>query len=244
MTLTHFLRLHVRKYGLDVRRADYKAIELLRLAKQLEVNNCDVVLDVGANTGQFASGLFEEGYYDGEIISFEPLPDAHDRLVAKAQTYRAKGKNWRVAPPVAVGAAVMAAQFHVSDNSVSSSLAPIMQAHLDASPLSMVTKHINVDIRPLDLLVDDLGIDSKNIFLKMDTQGTEQDVLAGALPIMDRISGIRIELSVVNLYLGQLLYPEMDKKLRDLGFQLWDLIGEFRHPSSLKLLQFDGIYFR
>src|SRR5438309_11126280 len=104
MTLLHYLRLQVRKYGLDVRRADYEAVEMSRLAKQLQVNNCTVVLDVGANTGQFASGLFDEGYYDGEIISFEPLPDAHDRLVAKEQAYRAKGKYWRVASPVDVGA--------------------------------------------------------------------------------------------------------------------------------------------
>jgi FkbM family methyltransferase len=244
MTFLHSLRISARKFGLEVRRADYHAIESLRLAKQLRENDCDVVLDVGANVGQFASELFDDGRYEGEIVSFEPIADAYGHLAAKAEKYRTKGKNWRVGPRLAIGADVSSATFHISGNSVSSSLALMMESHVQATPESKLTAHVEVDVRPLSLLVDELKIDSRKIFLKMDTQGTEHDVLTGALPIMDRIAGIKVELSIIDLYHGQRLYPELDRLVRESGFQMWDLIGGFRHPSSSQLLQFDAIYFR
>ncbi len=244
MTLLHSLRIHARKAGLEVRRADQYAIESLRLAKQLHGNGCDVVLDVGANVGQFATDLFDEGGYEGEIVSFEPIPQAHSQLASSAAAYSRRGKKWRAGPRAAIGAEDRQEMLHISENIVSSSLAHIADAHIEAAPTTRVIGSIAVDVRTLHRLVTDLGIASNRIFLKMDTQGTEDQVLAGAKPIMDRIAGIKTELSVVELYLGQKLYPEMDKIITSLGFQLWDVVAGSRNLASLQMLQFDGVYFR
>jgi FkbM family methyltransferase len=244
MTLLHSLRIHARKAGLEVRKADYSAIESIRLAKQLHGNMCDVVLDVGANVGQFAAELFDEGGYRGEIVSFEPIPQAHARLASSAEAFRRRGRNWRAAPCVAVGDETRQSTLYISENIVSSSLAHIATAHLEAAPTTRVTGSIDVEVRTLQSLVTDLGITSNRIFLKMDTQGTEDQVLAGGAPIMDRIAGIKVELSAVELYEGQKLYPEMDDLIRGLGFQLWDVVAGARNHSSLQMLQFDGVYFR
>ena len=69
----------------------------------------DVVLDVGANTGQFAQALRAQGYH-GHIVSFEPLSDAHAALVAAADS----DPLWDVAERCAIGAQDGWAEINIS----------------------------------------------------------------------------------------------------------------------------------
>ena len=59
----------------------YPTPELDRRIKLLKHYNIDVVLDVGANIGQYASELRNIGY-SGRIISFEPTTAAFKKLEA------------------------------------------------------------------------------------------------------------------------------------------------------------------
>jgi FkbM family methyltransferase len=231
------------KVGIAARKANLNTLEGLRMATLLNENNVETVLDVGANKGQFGSELVDNDYR-GQVVSFEPLPDAHQKLAAAAARAQAKGKSWIVAQPVAVGAVAKQTQFHIAKNSISSSLLPMQELHVNAAPDSQFVRDITVNVRPLHDLVAALGIDSNRLFLKIDTQGTESDVIEGAMPIMDRIVGIKTELSLVELYSGQNLYHKMDTLLRGMGFVLWDVIPVFRNLTTGRLLQFDGVYFR
>ena len=60
--------------------AGYSMREFLEACRSF---GTDVILDVGANTGQFAQNLRDCGY-TGHLVSFEPLSDAHVRLVKAA----------------------------------------------------------------------------------------------------------------------------------------------------------------
>lgn len=73
--------------------------ETRSLVRILDHHGIDVVLDVGANVGQYAARL-RQGGWSGRIVSFEPLPDAHATLEAAA----APDALWEVAPRMALGA--------------------------------------------------------------------------------------------------------------------------------------------
>ena len=80
----------------------------------------DVVLDVGANEGQFAQQLRRCGYR-GRIVSFEPVSEVHARLAAMAAVDAA----WTVAPPLALGATSCEAAINVHAETTISSFLPI-----------------------------------------------------------------------------------------------------------------------
>lgn len=61
-------------------------------------------------------------------------------------------------------------------------------------------------------------------FLKIDTQGTELDILRGAERTLSKhVFGIEIEAEFVELYKGQALFADIDTFLRGKGFILFDL---------------------
>jgi len=236
--------MRLREAGIDIRWTNAESFEDERLVKALQANGVDTVLDIGANVGLFGTELFQDNGYNGEVISFEPLPDEHAVLCQKAARWRARGKKWRIAPPVAVGATSKKAVFHVAGNGQSSSLLEMTKAQTDVAPETSIVRQIDVTVRPLHELVDELDVKSGRLFLKIDTQGNEPDVLTGAEPIMDRVMGIKLELSTLELYDGLTPYYTLDQRLRKLGFVLWDVSPVFRNAQTAQLYQFDGLYIR
>jgi hypothetical protein len=61
---------------------------------------------------------------------------------------------------------------------------------------------------------------------------------------MERIMGLKIELSLVPLYEGQMLFNDLIDYVRTAGFDLWGLWPEFTDPRSGRLLQVDATFFR
>jgi FkbM family methyltransferase len=179
-----------RNLGLDVQRANHLTIPELRLVHFLACRKIHLVIDIGANTGQFARALFSNGY-TGRVISVEPIPATRQQLVAAARGRR----NWVIAPALALGAVSGSAQFHVAENSVSSLLRVVLQPHLAAAPLSRQIETIEVEVRRLDEMLEYLEVIDKRLYLKLDTRGTEDEVLDGAAGIFERVVGIQVELS-------------------------------------------------
>jgi hypothetical protein len=79
------VRKAFRRLGLEVHRIGGRPIEvpLPHVVRLLARENINLVLDVGANIGQFAYDLRRSGYC-GRIVSFEPLSAAHEKLSAWA----------------------------------------------------------------------------------------------------------------------------------------------------------------
>lgn len=240
-TVQRRLRKTVRRIArLDVQPVNSMTMPFNRLVETLRARAVRTVIDVGANDGGFASELFDAGY-TGKIISFEPLPDVWERLRQRATGF---GPHWIVAPCLALSDYSGAAAFHVSGNRVSSSLLPILSRTEKANPATRTVETISVNTARLDDVLAPLGAEGP-LFLKLDVQGAERAVLAGAERILrDETIGMHVELSLVPLYDGQALADDLIQFLAAQGFHLWDIVPGFRDPYTFQLLQYDGIFYR
>jgi FkbM family methyltransferase len=63
------------------------------------------------------------------------------------------------------------------------------------------------------------GID----FIKLDTQGAELDVLRGGERTLASVRALEVEVEFNPIYVGQPLFGDVDRFLRDRGFVLWKL---------------------
>jgi hypothetical protein len=82
------------------------------------------------------------------------------------------------------------------------------------------------------------------LFLKVDTQGYEEEVLAGADGIVNSVSAMQLEVSLAPLYQGA---PDLRRILdvcESLGFHLHGLIPGFYDEKTGRLLQVDGLFLR
>ncbi|OLP17113.1 hypothetical protein BST81_17305 [Leptolyngbya sp. 'hensonii'] len=222
-----------RAQAIDNRREGSKILKLLTL------HEIDLVLDVGANIGQYAKGLFQIGY-QGKIISFEPLSSAHAQLFLSSRNY----PNWEVAERGAIGHANGEVEIHISGNSESSSLLNILPAHVNAARKSAYVDSEVVRIFRLDELIGHRLADFRAPFLKIDTQGYEDRVLQGASGILPQIKGLYLEMSLMPLYEDQILFEEMLRTVNQMGFSLYDLVPGFFDYRTGRLLQVMGTFFR
>jgi hypothetical protein len=122
----------------------------------------------------------------------------------------------------------------------------MLDAHLSAAPNSAYLQKEKVPIRRLDDVLDDLlattTASGHTIFLKLDVQGYESHVLAGATEVLANTAALQLEMSLLPLYEGETLMPQMHANLTAQGFELWDLEPSFRDPATGRLLQVDGIF--
>jgi FkbM family methyltransferase len=211
----------------------------MQVALSLKRFAIDVVLDVGANQGQFARDLRDAGY-QGRIVSFEPLPDAHAALSAHAQG----DSKWTVHPPTAVGDFDGTIAINVAGNSVSSSVLPMLDAHAQAARNSAYVSSLQVPIARLDSLSASYVGQGDRVFLKIDTQGFEKQVLDGAPRTLRQACGVHCEMSIVELYAGQHLWKDMLARLEGNGFGLWSIQEGFTDERDGRSLQFDATLFR
>ena len=216
---------------------EYSTREFLRACASF---GTDLILDVGANRGQFARGMRACGY-TGHITSFEPLSDAHVQLVSEA----ADDALGDVVERCAVGAAAGEAQINVAGNSYSSSLLPMLDRHSRAAPGSAYQGAESCRVITLDDYIEGTLSDATVTFgLKCDTQGYEAQVLTGARRNLSRIKVIMCEMSLIPLYDGAPTMPELCRLLADAGYRCIAIGPEFEDPRTGELLQVNGIFVR
>jgi FkbM family methyltransferase len=227
-------------FGLDVRKRDSLDSEHCRLALQLTAYHVDLVLDIGANTGQWAQSLRQAGYA-GDMISFEPLSAAHDQLTRNAK----RDQRWKIAPRVALGEQNSEIEMNVAANSFSSSILPMLPMHLEGAPQSAYVASERAPMRTLDSLIGSVVPDvATRVFCKLDVQGYEARVLAGAEKLLKRIVGLQMEMSLAPLYEGQPTFRELLDAMARSEFDIHGFVPGFVDPKSGRMLQIDGVFFK
>jgi len=225
--------------GIEAHRFNPGSSKLARLMASLRTHEIDLVIDVGANEGQFAREL-RAGGYSGTIVSIEPMSVAHQRLSLASKGDAA----WQVHPRCALGANAGEIELNIAGNSVSSSVLPMLAKHREAAPESAYQARESVPLTTLDLIGPRYFEKARAPFLKIDTQGYEWQVLDGAHTILPGVRGLLMELSLVPLYEGQYLWRECIARLEAAGFVLWALEPVFVDGANGRTLQMDGLFFR
>jgi len=201
------LRKIIRAFGFELRRLE-PGRDLISFISSQSIS---VVLDVGANTGQFATDLRNSGY-DGKIVSFEPISDVFAQLAKNAEG----DQNWRVVN-AALGKRPGTALINVSEETVYSSILQQTDYAIESHPGARPTRQETIRLLPLDEAFDDPG---ERVLLKIDTQGYERDVLDGAPNTLRSVAAVWLELPIVHLYRGVWGLEEAVSYMSERGFVL------------------------
>ena len=210
-----------------------------RLVGVLAHHGITLVLDVGANVGQYAQRLRRAGY-DGRIVSFEPLSAAHAQL----QRAAAGDARWIVAPRLALGDCDVPLIVNVSAESDMSSALDFsteMARLLDSS--AYVGKEVVSQAR-LDAVLPRYAGAEDRILLKIDTQGYERQVLDGADGVWHQFTAVQLELSIVPVYHGAPGYLEMIAYMADRDLQPALFIPGYFNKRTARLIEMDGVFVR
>jgi FkbM family methyltransferase len=206
--------------GVVVARPDglYRAWEPFTLARFFKLYEVELVLDIGANAGQYATMIRERAGYRGRIVSCEPNPQLSDRLRRDS----AGDAGW-IIEPCAVGSEAGTATLKLTQNDQFSSLAaPTMEGHDKLKAFATVVGSVEVPCTTVDALIATHGKGARqgSIFVKIDTQGWEEHVVAGMRGSFELVACLQMELSFKRLYAGSWLYQEAIGRLSELDFEL------------------------
>ncbi|WP_293374291.1 FkbM family methyltransferase [Nevskia sp.] len=197
----------------------------------------DVVIDVGANVGQF--GVASSKTFGGcRVHSFEPQPDTYAQLARNtASTPQITTHN------MALGRGAGTATFNVNAHSHSSSMLPLASRHVEAFPEFLSVKTIEVKVSTLDIMMEKIeptGI----VLLKLDVQGFEAEVLGGAAGALKRIDYVLLEASLKPMYEGEALFPEIMELMTASGFAFLRPLAWLKDPKTGEVLQMDVLFGR
>jgi FkbM family methyltransferase len=200
----------------------------------------DVVVDAGANSGQYAIDL-RRSEFTGRIVSFEPLSGPFAQLAQSA----AADPRWDCRR-CALGDFDGRISMNVAGNAgASSSILPMLQSHQDVFPQANYVAAEDVEILKLDSIAPEILRPNDAAFLKIDVQGFEKQVIAGGdATIKQHCVGMQIELSFAALYEGGMLAEEALALVDSLGFVLAGLAPGLIDIRNGRVLQADGVFFR
>ncbi len=180
---------------IKLKRLSPSSSEDYRTVKILNSFGFNKVLDIGANTGQFAESLIDFGF-KGEIVSFEPTSIPYNKLIKRVSKYR----NWKLAEKCAIGDFDGIIDINISKNSLFSSIKKISAEYSSYNSGSSIVDTEKVNVYKLDSLQNKYFNKNEKIFLKIDTQGFEKEVLNGAIELLKYVKGIKIEIPLQPIY--------------------------------------------
>ena len=208
----------------------YRAGETMRLEEVRDMGiNPNAILDIGAHTGQFHSwskrvwpdvGVF--------MIEANPLHESHlDKLAMM------NGDNYLIA---ALGDEEREVTFYTrSDKPHTEGNSYYKEANYWDIP--QLVQEETVTLKKLDDIFDE-----EKVFdlVKMDTQGSELDILKGGKKLITKATAVILEVAYIEYNLGAPTSDEVIKHMNNIGFEEIMSIGE--HYEGEEISQKDLLF--
>lgn len=219
-----------RKVGVDIR--------LIRPDNYtwLQSRNIAAVLDIGANTGQYAIHIAKL-LPKARIYSFEPISSCYQDLQKNTAGLNVK------AFPFALGETEETMPINVSGLTPSSSLLPMANLHETVFSGSEYQSTETIQVRRLDDIASQLDLSGKYL-VKIDVQGFEDRVIRGGKSVIAGADLVWIETTFQELYQGQVLFGAIYDMLTELGFEFRGNISQAKNPADGSYLYADSLFFR
>ena len=217
----------------------FEYLQRTQLPVLLDLYGVNCVIDVGAHEGQYAKQL-RAGGYTGRIVSFEPTPEPFAALERAA----AADERW-TAHRLALGREDGATTMNVVPGTLSSLLPPT-KFGAGRYPKLQEAKEVEVEVRRLDGMLDELldGLKRPRPYLKLDTQGFDLDVFAGAGDRIEGFVGMQSEVALMEIYKGMPRMPEALAAYEDAGFEIAALYPVSRQTRTGRVLEYDAVMVR
>lgn len=199
----------------------------------------DVVLDVGANRGQYRDFLRDEVGFSGHIVSFEPM----SALAAVLRERARADARWSVYH-CAVGRAPGTLPLNVMrDDSLSSFRRPEgTPVREDLDTQNTVVRVEEVAVRTLEELWPEITATLKvaRPYLKMDTQGFDLEVVAGGGTALRHVVALQSEVAFRALYAAAPDYLASISQLQESGFEITGIFPVSR-DAELRIIESDCV---
>ena len=175
------------------------------------------ILDIGANIGQFYK-LAKQTYPDAYIFSIEASPDCEKYLKEITQDYY-------------IG---LLAKDNVEYDFFSRKGDSTCTGNSIYRELTQFYSDDQLDIlKQKGIQLDDLfESDSEFDLIKIDTQGSELDIISGGKNLCSKAKGILLEVSLTQYNEGAPLYEEVIQFMKDFGFRPEVILDEARNHGS------------
>jgi FkbM family methyltransferase len=198
------------------------------------------IIDVGANTGQFAREI-SEIFPDAMLYCFEPLPGPFELLSkwSKKQTGDIVPFN------LAVGDKKREVEIKLhEDHTPSSSILNTTELNKQLYPFMRRQRPVSVQQTTLDAVFDESNIEiSPEILIKIDVQGYEDRVIAGGHKTFRAASACILEVGLVKLYEGQTGFTELHNMLQDLKYRYMGNLNQ-TYDNDGHCIFLDAVYIK
>lgn len=235
MKLKTIVKKTANKFGLDILK--YPQVDLRRRIKLVKNHGINTIFDIGANEGQYAKSMRELGF-NGRIISFEPLSETFKILEKNFKN----DNNWK-GENIALGNTNDENYINVAEHTTCSSILNFNSGSGGDFSVAYKNKE-KIRVKRLDNILQKYLNPDSVILLKIDVQGYEKLILDGLGDYFDKIKGIQIEMSLIELYKGEELFMQMINFMKDKGLDLYSIENVCYDGDSGRLLQIDGLFFR
>jgi FkbM family methyltransferase len=208
--INHFLN----KYGYECIRKKKSPSLKSHLFNLIDQYLIDIVIDVGANHGQFGSLLRSIGY-QGEILSFEPSKKSFE-ILSKVSS---EDERWKIYP-LGLGDKKTTKKINIFASSDFNSL--LQPSDMGKTTFKSKLKKLHkesINIETLNSILTPHALTGRHIFLKMDTQGYDLNVFKGASKHYSNIACLLTEISLQQIYQKMSDYHETLSFYESKGFE-------------------------